>query len=636
MLTVAVIVPTVVFADSEPANTAEDIIYFLNPTAITTVGDYLFVADKIEDNRSAILCFDIANDSPVYKYTHEVDGNVTNLAAKSNSELYAILSDKIVELSVGNSLTETNSWNVANAVDVAYCVDILASEGKTEYILKVEELVRNNVSGNIVTFTNGIACVAIDNNVYYLYEDNSNIYCKNYDGNQHTHPKNGLNNAQPTDPTYYLTSFAPKGMFVWEGDKVTLFDDSLIRYIKFDEETCSLLTLLNYTSAGNINPENASIEDVATHNNRLYILNDKNKIEVYKNVETNGFELVATIGSDEVQQNVPTANDYTSFTLVRAKGYPANIVFKTTGENSLADIETEATEYIVIGYDGASASHFYYVFVRDVNGNYKFGWVKKSDNAESLGDDDKLEVVNTNWSNDSNVQYKTSFTTLNAVYIYDVPCSQYQGHTFTQTASNRTEVTVWQQFEEINSDGNITWLYVSYKDGETTKTGFVRNTDVGKFSIHVENTKIIADCKINSTLFSSVRVYMFNDPDKMTDDNIAVFRVPTVQKDENGNDVTVYVEEAVPPLYSGHRVSVISEENGIALIQIIRKSDNAVAFGYVYSNQLIGVDEITTNAAVGLTLLTIAIVLAVVLIVVYVQRRKKKSVKADRPRKEKD
>ena len=609
LLICSALISTVVFAAdaTNSVNLAEDIIYFLNPTAITTVGNKLFIADRIEDNMSAILCYDITDNEPILQYTYELNGYVTNLATKQDSELYAVLTDKIIEFAVGNDLEQSQSWNIANPTDVTYGAH---GSGKVEYILKSNELIRNGESGNVTALTNGIGCVAVGNFVYYAYKDGNKTICKEYNGEKYNFPtQNTVNTAEKNSN---ITGFNAKGIFVWDG-KLALFNSNNISYIAVGEASCELIELYNYA-----NSQDDEIIDVATYNDRLYVLNDKNKIEVYAKNETNIFTLVATVGSDELDKREPSESEYTSFTLVRSKNYPTNIVFKTIGDNSIDNIQTDAKEYIVIGYDGDEQSNFYYVLVLEGD-NYRFGWVKKSDDATNVYDDSKLEVINTDWSN-GNVEYKAKFSSLNTVYVYYLPCSQYGSYAYMQPASNKTEITILQQFVEQTDNGDINWLYVSYKDGETTKKGFVKQDAVSEIRMHVENTKVIAIRKINTSLFSSIRVYMFDDPARMTDEYIAKYTVTA--KDENGEDIIV--EEEIPKLRSGQRVSVISEENGIALVRVERK-DGAYGYGYVYSKQLINEHQLTTNATVGLSLLAVAIALGITLTVVFVKRLKRRN-----------
>lgn len=613
-LIVAAILPTVAFAADESSNAEEDIIYFLNPTAITAVGNYLFVADNIEEGKSAIICFDISADTPKRASEFELDEQIVNLAG-FDSTLYAITSSKALKLNITDSgLTAANDDIEIPNVSV---IDIAQFNGNLILFTSIG-LSINKGSSHYANVSGAVACAVSGSYLYCLHDNGLKLERRNNDVPPSL-PQNDVFNEHLTWPS----NFKALGIFAWDNNEVAVYGQHEIYYSEGTSTSYGFTTVKNVTEF--------AIKDVTVSGNTVYVLNDNHQIVMYEIGEnkTEWTEKEDRLGSDQVQQDVPQASDYTSFTLVRSKGYPTNIVFRTKGDNSIDGIITTATEYIVIGFDGAKK--FYYVLVRD-EGGYKFGWVKRNDTAESVYEDDKLEVIDTNFSNDGNVEYRTVFTSLHAVWIYDLPCSQLSKHEYTQKADNMTDVTVLQQFEEVTTDNKtIKWLYVSYQDGDEVKTGFVQQEDVGNLTIHVENTTVIAQRKINSTLFSSVRMYMFGDPAKMTDEYLATYRVPT--KDENGE--TVYVEEVVPPLYSGHLVSVISEENGIALVQIVRKSDGAIAYGYVYSNQLIAVNKVTTNVAVGLSLLSVAIVLTVSLIVVFVQRKKKLSVKADASQKEK-
>ena len=582
------LVPAVVFATS---NTAEDIIYFLNPTAIMVVGDNLYVSDKIEDGKSVILHYDVAGNEPQLQEMHEVAGVVTNLAAKQNSGLYAVFSDKVVEYDI--DLHEVNRWNVANIIDVTYGVDALAPSGKTEYMLRHNDLGRivNSTLQQQYQITNGIGCATIDNIIYYLYED-SVTRCKSHNGQEHITPEDSLNQTDPTSPNYYLKGYKAKGMFVWDG-KIALFSDNDISYIAVGELSCELAPIFSYGTD--------KIVDVATHNGNLYILNDKNKIEVYKQKEAGEFEKSSTIGSDELNQKEPTVSQFTSFTLVESKGYPTNIVFKTAGNNSVDNIITDATSYIVIGYEGEESSNFYYVLLGDT-----FGWVKKSDNASSVADDERLTVVDTTVG-DQDYSYKAKFISLNSVYVTALPRMAYynsEGYvtTYEQSAQNKIEVNILQRFVE----GENIWYYVSFDYNGATQHGFVRDKDV---KVYITTNKdngltAIGQRKINSALFSTVKVYNNGDPQTMTEENYAY--------DADGKQIK---------LSSGTRVTVINiDDNGVAFIQI-KKSN---VYGYVYADNLIETNKLTTNATVGITLLAVAIVLGITLLVVYLRRKKRR------------
>ena len=590
------LVPAVVFA----ANDVADIIYFLNPTALTAVGNNLFVADKIEDGKSVILRYDVTGKEPLLQDMYEVDGVVSNLASKENSGLYAILADKVIEFDT--SFEKINRWNIANVIDVAYGADALAQSGKTEWMLRTNELGRignNDTLQQQYQLANGIGCITIDNVTYYLYKENGVLRCKSYNGQEHKIPDDSLNRADSTASTYYLKGYAAKGMFVWD-NKVALFTDNDVSYIAIGELSCELAPIFNYDE------DDSKIVDVATQNGNLYILNDKNKIEVYTQNDAGAFEKTFTVGSDELNQNEPTVSQFTSFTLVESKGYPTNIVFKTTGENSVDNIITDAESYIIIGYEGEQNSNFYYVLLGDT-----FGWVKKTENAESVAQDERLNIVDTKVSGDG-FDYKAKFVSMNAVYVSSLPRQMFYNNEnyrmqYEQSAKNKIEVKILQRFTE----GETIWYYVSFEYNGATQHGFVRDKDVKVYITTGNNDGIaaIAQRKVNSKLFSTVKVYNNGNPKTMTDENLAY--------DENEKQIK---------LSSGTRVTLISiDDNGVAFIQI-KKSN---VYGYVYANNLIPTNRLTTNATVGLSLLAVALVLGVTLTVVFLRRKRRKQVSGE-------
>ena len=590
------LVPAVVFAASNVA----DIIYFLNPTALTAVGNNLFVADKIEDGKSVILRYDVTGDEPQLQDMYEVSGVVTNLATKENSGLYAIFADKVIEFDT--SFEEVNRWNIANVIDVAYGVDALAANGKTQYMLRSNELGRVGNDSTLqqqYQLTNAISCVTIDNIVYYLYQGNGVWRCKSHNGQEHSIPDDSLNKADPTSSSYYLKGYAAKGMFVWD-NKVALFTNNDISYIAMGELSCELASILSYNEA------DSKIVDVTTQNGNLYILNDKNKIEVYTQNDVGAFEKKFTVGSDELNQNEPTVSQFTSFTLVESMGYPTNIVFKTTGDNSVDNIITDADSYIVIGYEGEQNSNFYYVLLGE-----KFGWVKKTENAESVDEDERLNVVDTRVSGDG-FSYKAKFVSMNAVFVSALPRQLFYNNEnfrsqYEQSAKNKIEVDILQRFTE----GETVWYYVSFEYNDATHHGFVRDKDVKVYITSGNNNGLtaIAQRKVNSKLFSTVKVYNNGNPKTMTDENLA--------HDTNGKQIK---------LTSGTRVTLISvDDNGVAFIQI-KKSN---VYGYVYANNLIATNRLTTNATVGLSLLGVALVLGVTLTVVFLRRKRRKKVSGE-------
>ena len=576
----AMLVPAVVFAASNVADT----IYFLNPTALTAIDNNLFVADKIEEGKSVILRYDITSGEPQLKDMYEVSGVVTNLASKEDSGLYAVLSDKVIEFDT--NFEEQNRWNIADVIDVIYGA---YSSDKTEYVLKSDGLLRPGTGGNTINFTNGIACVAMGDSLVYAYKQGNSTAYGEFDGKNTIYPTQNTVSNSNSNPQ--LTSLALKGMFVWK-DKVALYSADSVGVVVVGQLSCEYTSLLSY--------EQGNIVQVTAHGDNLYILNDNNKIEVFEQNGLGSFDKTHTIGNDELNQNAPTVDEFTSFTLVESKGYPTNIVFKTTtGNTSIGNIITDAKEYIVIGYDGDENSNFYYVLLGD-----KFGWVKKSDNAKSVNNDEKLNVINTSVGGDG-FTYKAKFVSMKAVYVSSLPRELFYNNEnyrsqYEQSSKNKIEVTILQKF----SEGDIVWYYVTFDYNNATHYGFVRDKDV---RVYITNSKddgltAIGQRKINSALFSTVKVYNNGNPETMTEENYAY--------DEDGKQIK---------LSSGTRVTLISiDDNGVAFIQI-KKSN---VYGYVYAENLIGVHQITTNATVGLSLLAVAVALGVTLTVVFLRRRK--------------
>ena len=599
LLVAAIIAPTVAFADQADANVT---IHFLNPTAIAYVDGKLFIADNIDENNSAIHCFNVKGNNAQWLYTQPLTEKIVNLSAKDENSLYVVFTSKIVEYKASESkITETATiTSYTNPVDVTYGMD--GRDGKNEYILTDSELYRNNIGRATTTTISGTkSCIAIGNYVYYLYADNGVDICKTYEGTKHFTPNDEsdqgyLNNSDTTSSNYFLKDFGAKGLFVWENDKVAIFSGERICYVSMSE-TCTLVNIFNYKENQQEQENKKSITDVATSNNRLYVLNDNYQVDIFEKTETS-FNLIGTVGDDTVNQSVPTK--YTSFTLARSTGYPTNLVYKTTDDQtSVDDIIKNATEYIILGFEGENESLYYYVLVGD-----KFGWVQKSEGATITNGkitDAKLQIVNTTVSNDY-VDVTTRFNSLNAVYIHKLPRESSDVTVFTQTSSTQPDVKVLQQFTEKTGNGDVIWYYVSYENNGETETGFVKKEHVGTFATAIKKNVVTQQKKINSTLFEAVKVYSIGDKELMDDEHLVT----------NANGMV--------KLYSGQRVTLINEENGVAYIQI-SYGDGTNVYGYVFSDRLIGIHAITTNAIVGLTLLAVAIALATTLIVIFVKRK---------------
>lgn len=566
------------------AASAPDSIHFINPTAITVMGNKLYVADNVEDGKTALLVFDVSGAVPSLTGTYELDGVITALYCDSSAELYAVKDATVSVLTV--TADKPPVLKATYAFDSTVTGFVKGKFNKTDtYYALTDRLLREIDKNNFGSITQGSlsntkGCLALNDIVYYVYQDGTDYLCGGYKNNG----------------TFLLQSLSlntePKGILAY-GDKVAFFTSHSIQYVNaitmerwtgnaaFQSEL-ALETLIDDTN-------DKTIVDVALHGETIFILNDGiNKIDMYTKGEK-GYSVTYTIGSDLVSNAVPTS--FTSYTLVRSKGYPTNIVYKTNAENSVEEIITNAAEYIILGYDNDANSHYYYVMV----GN-KFGWVKKSADNAAPSTDAKITVVNNRVGNDD-YSYETKFTSLNGVYVYDLPVSSAQQTQIMQTATTMKTVKVLQEFIE----GDQVWYYVSYDDN---KTGFVKKESVGKFHIKREETGTELSTeglrKINSTLFNAVTLYDTADLDETA-------------ADENGN---------VIKLYSGYKVHLLSTENGVAFV-MIQHTNGQSACGYMEADRLIGVHDMTTNSIVGLSLLAFAVALAAVLITVYFHRKKK-------------
>lgn len=590
VLIAAALVPAVALA-AEMTPAEQDSVHFINPTAITVVGDRLYVADKIEDSKTAIICFDASSDSPEPLSTYEFDMVVNGLANNNDDVIYAMGQSSVTELKVdvNRSITIGETYNSfaedVNIVDFAYGNIPYSTTNKTLYALTQNSILQY-LGGKFQTFANlsslkdtaGLLSFSNSENtyLYYLHDGTCDRYNLNTNGQDEDFTKKLV-----------LTSgFTPTGMFAL-ADKVGLYNNTEIYEI--EESTLHADTVAKLSLAQKYGAD-CSIIDVEARGERLFVLNSKNQIDVFDKVD-NAYdtENYTTIGSDMVDKAVPAA--YTSFTLVRPNGYPANIVYKTNADSSVSDIITDAKEYVILGYDGEENSHYYYVLVGD-----KFGWVKKSDNAELPAEDNKLTIVDNNVDNDT-MGAQVKFTSLNAVYIYNLPRENAEQIKITQTASTMMTVQVLQRYQE----GDTVWYYVRYDEN---KTGFVKKSDVGQlhYVSKVEKVDVIGSKKINSSLFAPVDLYATAE---LTENDLVA--------DAQGNTIK---------LYSGDRVTLIRTEGDSAFIMILH-SNGEKDFGWIEANRLIDRHAMTTNSIVGLSLLAVAIALTTILLVVYFKRKKR-------------
>lgn len=571
----------------------QDTVHFINPTAITAVGDCLYVADNVEEGKTALLCFKVDGINTTLLWTTELNERINGLygytnGTKESEILYAVCGNKVMEIATSpdaNNKPVTKKTYAVNGHDIVGFTKGRYNSGDVEFALTDRLLRYDSANDTFVNATQGVlpdtkGCVSLGDIVFYVYNNGGKFICGGY-----------KSNSSFLDGSVEIAT-EPIGITVF-GNSIAFFSKHSVMYV-------NTVTMENWTNnrpmQGNAieylvaDTGDRTILDVAITGDVMFILNENiNKIDVYSIADGTAAKTDNVIGSDVVEKEVPSS--YDSFTLAHPNGYPANIVYKTTGKDSIEEIITDAKEYVILGYEGEENSHYYYVMIGD-----KFGWVKKSDNATSPATDNKITVINNNVSGSGLVETVGKFNSLNAVYVYELPLKNADYTTVTQTASSMKEVKLLQKFTE----GEQIWYYVSYDDD---KTGFVKEDVIGQIRnvAKTDDIKSMGDKKINSSLFAAVNLYATED---MSENSVV--------HDADGN---------VIKLYSGDWVTLVEEKGDVAFVMVLH-SDGEKDFGWIESDRLINVHQITTNAIVGLVLLAVAIALATVLLIVYFKRKK--------------
>ncbi|MCM1195421.1 MAG: hypothetical protein NC332_05770, partial [Firmicutes bacterium] len=280
----ACVAAPLVFAEEEQSTVAEEVIHFINPTALTVMGNNLYVADNVEDNKSAILCFDIEQNAPVYRDTYEVDGKITKLSNNGQDCIYAVRSNDALEINVNDAEQENKTYTVNQGETiVGFAYGRLGTDGYTQYALTAN--LWRNFDGNFQPLTSAPLtatkdCLALDNDIYYLYEENSNVVCKCYDGRV-----SGYNSSFNAGFSM-TTGFAPTGLFVWN-NLLAMYSATSIRYVDTGKQSYPLAPLLDLYAD---NDSQNGIRSVDSAENRLYVLNNKNQVEIYeRNGQNNEF-----------------------------------------------------------------------------------------------------------------------------------------------------------------------------------------------------------------------------------------------------------------------------------------------------------------------------------------------------------
>lgn len=566
-------------------------IHFIKPVALTASGERLFVADNVSENQSVILCFDVSNGQPTLTYTKQFFKEIKNISS-DGGKLYVIFKDSVEIFSLSGETAENSvTYNISDVVDFARANN--TALGESNFALTNTSLVYDNGEGfkpfGRENLSQTKACVALGDTLYFMH----------YDETAKKIVVSALSGVSVSNLSLANFTF----------DKMTAYGSELL-LANGSEAFITKNQTLTQDSAPVISRENGSCLDVAasvlSSGRKIFILNNQNKIDVYSETGGKFVKENYQIGSETVKIDGDIPTLFTGYTLIRSKGYPTNIVYKTeNAANSIPDILIDySEEMIALNFEGADQLPYYYVLVGD-----RYGWIKKSDNASDVLNDAKIEVINTQVG--GNVTYKAKFVSPSAVYLYELPLSQSKTTQYTQTATNRYDVTVLQKFEEKTDSGEKIWYYVSFADGGVTRTGFIEDKAVGQFHGAAENPdeiEVLYDRKINASLFSAVNMHM---TEKMSESETVC--------DSKGDPVK---------LFSGQRVTVIEEKANASFVQI-RRNDGSADYGWVRTASLVQLNAMTTNAIVGLAVLAFAILFAVLFILLFVKGKKRAKRNAD-------
>lgn len=595
-LLVLAILPGTAFAD-----TASGVnVRLINPVAVAAVGNCIFVADNVDEGQSVIHGIDVSGDSPQRKYFYTTEKPVVNLA-EVNGDLYVMFADCVDVLSVsGAQLTVKTSYTDINVTDYTYNTLLgystaLYAQGRIYYKTGDEDFPADSRAENALSLLT--ATTSDGTYVYFTKNENGATVLKRIrmyvqaGALRDRYDEDDKLNAYGVN---YGTAFNLKGMFNYTANgqsNVALFGGNSVR----------TLTELSgeFAATTEIVSSETQILDGVFCANRIVLLNSEYKLDVYQfNSETAQFELQFTVGTDTISQTVPDSAKLTGFTLAKSLGYPTNIAYRTADDatsipNVLIDF---ADQFVILNYDGAENSDFYYVLIGD-----KFAWIEKSKGAVVPENDENLQLIDNKVSGD--VTYNAKFISANAVFVYQLPLSNSNYTTFSQSITDPQSAQILQKFVEQKSDGTtVEWFYVAYGENNSQR-GFVPCQNVGKFHVSAAEEggmPVLGYRKINASLFEAVKLYATS---AMTDNE------------------TIFNEAGEIKLYSGTHVVVVRQEKDASFIEI-RQNDGTTTYGWVESKHLIGMHSITTNAIVGISILSVAVLLSIIFVSVFVKRRR--------------
>ena len=553
------------------ASEAVSDVYLFNPVSVACNENFLAVADIITDSQSLLHFFDVSTNQPTLKETLQVDGKIV-CATAANGDFYVALTDKVVKYTESQGkFVQSETFEITNVVAMT-----LRGDGKLMYATSDGTIRLNGTQGSFAKYDKVVQLVATgETGTAWLYVSGGA-------SNFRTH-----NGVTMNDDEQNLVA-NETGMLLVDG-KIVFYD--LHSFYSTDEKPLFVAE------------ENKTIVASCAIGQNVYVAqSDKTISKWIISGEVAQKDASFAIGSDTVSAEIPQISQFDSYTLATATGYPANVIYKTTGEGSVDEIinNAEKIEFVVLGYDGEDPS-YYYVYV-----NGKFGWIKKS--AETLVQDANLKVIDNSVSTDE-VIYTGKVMSARAVYVYYLPCAASQlddenlrKEIFVQSPETAVVVEIFSRYTA--TDGSE-WYFVGYGD----KTGFLQKNAVGTLKSHAsENAEIVLDptnpfMKVNASLHDSVNMYLTSDLDEE-------------QLLCNENDEQIKLE-------TGTRVNVIRYEQDAAYVQVVN-SDNTQYFGWVAQTYLIDLNALTTNAIVGIVLMFAAIALLSVAFVLYHNKKRQK------------
>lgn len=603
-------------------------IYFIDPTAVAVVGNYLFVSDNVDDNTKGIVWRFTLNADGVPTAGKQTDiegGRINGLSGSSISlsdqdnvigSLYVIRKNEAILYDVAsdgtltaNAKSYTNIKPTAEETLVDACVILYDNNGSVAYINLTDPLyVRDPNRNDFYQLNNGIinsqAMFYSKDNLYYLANGTlASLYIPTL--KKQTVTINNLGDFKPRDGFEFTDTSNKTTLALYNDTQIVFLEQKGNAYEPYG-------TADTWDDITKLHPEvnDLRIIDVATTASTLYILDSNNQVYMYNKESASAKAVIATsgdnpvyIGSETVSQAIPT--DITSFKLARSTGYPTNIVYRTTDENvSIPQVYKKYTDtFIILEYDGSHNCPYYYVLIGD-----QFGWVMKSDGVTVPENDDKISIISSNVND--NVELKAKLVTLGNVYIYSMPFDGDGSSTtvFTQSAQNMQEVKLLQTFKQVKETETIDWFLISFTRDNVETKGFVKKSDLGYFT--VDQHSVIgsevqrANLKINATLFEAVTVYATRDMEKGSE---------------------LYNEKGeIVRLYSGDRVFLLgTSDDGLAAEICILHNDNTADYGWIEPSRLVNINAITANTIAGLSFLGGAILLAILLFVVFRIKKKR-------------